>query len=367
QLYDGEKLLGETTADAVGRWRFQVPMPLAEGEHALRTVVLDTEGKEVAVSEAVALTVRPVATPVPTPKPTPVPTPAIVSLPAGASIGAGEPLLLEGTAAPGATLQLYDGEKLLGETTADAVGRWRFQVPMPLAEGEHALRTVVLDTEGKEVAVSEAVALTVRPVATPVPTPKPTPVPTPAIVSLPAGASIGAGEPLLLEGTAAPGATVQLYDGEKLLGETTADAVGRWRFQVPTPLAEGEHVLRTVAVDTEGRKVAASETVTVRVAAAVQMPVISFPKGAAVIPGGPLSGTAEPGARLRIYADDTLLGETVAGADGLWTFQLPGDLSAGALTLRVVAVDAAGRVLAESSPALVEVLELRLPVTGGRQ
>ena len=363
QIFEGATQLGETTADAEGRWRFELPEALAEGAHTLHFVVVDEAGREIAASEPVAFTIIPAATP--------VPTPAIVSLPGGASIAAGEPLLLEGIAAPEATIQLYDGETLLGETTADAAGRWRFQVPAPLAAGEHALRTVVLDAEGKEVAVSEPVALTVRPVATPLPTPKPTPVPTPvvapAITSLPGGASIAAGEPLLLEGTAAPGATMQLYDGERLLGETTADAVGRWRFQVPTPLAAGEHALRTVAVDTEGRKVAISEILTLHVAAAVQAPAISFPKGAAVIPSGPLSGTAEPGARLLIYADNALLGETVAGADGLWAFQLPGDLSAGALTLRVVAVDAAGQVLAESSPTLVEVLELRLPVTGGRQ
>ena len=217
----------------------------------------------------------------------------------------------------------------------------------------------MLDAAGQEAAASEPVALTIRPVATP--------VPPPAITSLPSGASIGAGEPLLLEGTAAPGATVQFYDGETLLGETAADAAGKWRFELPEPLAAGEHSLRTVVLDAAGQEAAASEPLTFSVAKAAAPPVILLPKGAAVIAGGPLEGSADPGARLRIYGGNTLLGETVAGPDGVWAFQLPVDLNAGELTLRAVVVDDAGQVLAQSPPTLVEVLELRLPVTGGRK
>ncbi|MDH7486949.1 MAG: Ig-like domain-containing protein, partial [Anaerolineae bacterium] len=176
RFFDGEKLLGEATADTQGRVELPLPTPLPEGPHNVRAVVVDKNGKEVAVSEPVAFTILPARV-------SPV-TPAITQPAGGAILEADEATTLEGVAAPGATVQIFEGATQLGETTADAEGWWRFELPEALAEGPHTLRFVVVDEAGREIAASEAVAFTIIPAATP--------VPTPAIVSLPAGASIGA-------------------------------------------------------------------------------------------------------------------------------------------------------------------------------
>ena len=342
RLYDGETLLGEVTADADGEWGFDLTEALAAGAHTLRAVVLDAAGEEIAASKVVTLTVE-----------EPIVAPTLVSPASGASFGTGESLAFGGTAAPGAKVRLYDGDTLLGEVAADADGEWHFELPEALAAGAHALRAVVLDAAGEEVAASELVALTVE-----------EPIIAPVVVSPAGGASIGAGESLAFEGTAAPGAKVRLYDGEMLLGELTADADGEWRFELPQPLTEGLHELRTMVLDAAGEEAAASELLTFSIVKAATPPIILLPDERNVVAGGTVEGTADPDALLQIYDGDTLLGDVAADADGKWTFELPADLSTGEHTLRAVAVDDAGEALAESEPASFDMLELRLPVTG---
>ena len=48
---------------------------------------------------------------------------------------------LAGTAAPGPSIKLYDGAKLIGEATVDANGNWTVTVE-PLAAGEHSLTAI---------------------------------------------------------------------------------------------------------------------------------------------------------------------------------------------------------------------------------
>lgn len=324
----------------------------------------------------------------------------------GATFEADELPTLEGTADPGVTIQLFDSETLLGEATADAHGKFRFPLPEGLAEGPHSLRAVVVDEAGKEVAASETVAITiipppVPPVVTSTPTPAVTPVATPSVTPAVApvitptitpavapavtptitpvetpivaptiirpasGARLSADHPLTIEGTAEPGLQVHVYDGDTLLGEATADTEGRWRFEVDVPLAEGQHSLRAAVRDAVDNEVAASQPVAFSIVRATVQPTILLPEQGVLMAGGTLEGSADPAARLLIYDRDTVWGEAATGLDGRWYFQLPADLSTGKHVLRAVAVDDAGHVLAESEPTPVQVLELRLPITGG--
>ncbi|MFM7196700.1 MAG: choice-of-anchor U domain-containing protein, partial [Chloroflexota bacterium] len=54
--------------------------------------------------------------------------------------------------------------------------------------------------------------------------------------------------PPVLGGTAVPGATLNVYDGDQLLGATLADGTGAWSFTPPTALAEGSHTFAVSAV-----------------------------------------------------------------------------------------------------------------------
>src|SRR5690606_21765598 len=52
-----------------------------------------------------------------------------------------------------------------------------------------------------------------------------------------------------LSGTTEASATVSIFDGDKLLGTTTANAGGNWTFTPPSPLSEGIHHLTVTATD----------------------------------------------------------------------------------------------------------------------
>ncbi len=62
-----------------------------------------------------------------------------------------------------------------------------------------------------------------------------------------------------------------------------------------------------------------------------------------------LSGNGEVGAIIRVYDGTTLLGSTVVGANGTWSFTSPA-LADGSHSLTVTATDAAGNTSAASDP-----------------
>ncbi len=162
-----------------------------------------------------------------------------------ASLVAGSPFTLAGTAAPGAKVQVYDGETLLGETTAGPDGTWQFSVPT-LSAGAHSLTARTAGADGKPIA-SQPVAFTLPEVKLPE-------VKLPEF-KLPSLADLAAGSPFTLAGTAAPGAVVQVYDGETLLGEATAGPDGAWEFTAPA-LPAGAHSLTARTAGADGKPVA---------------------------------------------------------------------------------------------------------------
>ena len=161
--------------------------------------------------------------------------------PALASLAAGAPFTLAGTAAPGATVQVYDGDTLLGAATAGPDGAWQFPVPS-LPAGDHSLTAKTTAADGTP--------STSAPVAFTLPEAGPSPAAKLPAITPPDPAALAAGAPFTLAGTAAPGATVQVYDGDTLLGAATAGPDGAWQFPVPS-LPAGDHSLtaRTTAAD----------------------------------------------------------------------------------------------------------------------
>ena len=55
-----------------------------------------------------------------------------------------------------------------------------------------------------------------------------------------------------LSGATEAGATVSIFDGDRLLGTTTADTSGNWIFTPPSLLSEGVHSLTVIATDATG-------------------------------------------------------------------------------------------------------------------
>ena len=102
QVYDGDKLLGETTADASGNWKLSLPA-LAAGAHNLVTKALDAAGKELGVSQPLTLDLPEV-------KASPYPAPYVITLAPGetATLPVRGFCLNYGKPFPGATLQGVD-------------------------------------------------------------------------------------------------------------------------------------------------------------------------------------------------------------------------------------------------------------------
>ena len=346
-IFDGETLLGKTAADEGGNWRFVLP-PLTAGTHAIIAKILDANDTILVESAPLALEV------------TAEQPPAISEAESTATTTAAQPDALTGVTQPGATVRLTEDGKVLAETTADASGAWTLPTS-DLPPGEHSVVVEIVDASGAIVQVSEPQDLVIA--AAPTTEPQ---VFAPLIIGPEPGAPITVTEAPTLTGEAPPGAVVRLFDGETLLGETIADADGVWTYTAPD-LSPGEHAIVAKTYDANGSEIAVSAPQIIVIGAPeiveapeqtgptaelFPAPAIASPAEGAILPAdapGNLSGTADPGARVRILNRDALLGETSANETGAWNYTLP-ELPAGALRLLVQTVSAAGEVMASSEP-----------------
>ena len=195
----------------------------------------------------------------------------------------------------------------------------------------------------------------------------------------------------VIAGRAAPDSevTVTTQDGTAI-GSARADSAGSWAIVPEKPLAPGSHELGVEAQDAEGASQLSEEIVVVVVpqpaatttapgtadaAAAAQpeqqvlavltprdggaskvlpqaeegiahgdlvMDSVDYDEGGRAVVGG----RAAPGARVLLYLDNRLVGDTIAGGDGRWSFAPEESVAEGLHSLRVDQVDAGGQVLA---------------------
>jgi len=174
----------------------------------------------------------------------------------------------------------------------------------------------------------------------------------------------------VIAGRARPGAVVRLFDGDKPVGDVTADANGEWVFTPSQPLAPGRHDLRLEAASDGGEVLRGEEPVVVVVpdrADGTVLAVKRLGKGGSIVLQGPqavagagplsvaaveydgaalsASGQAAGSAAVRIYLDDTPLGATQADGRGQWLLAPQAvDLAQGRHTLRADQIDAQGKV-----------------------
>ena len=356
KLYDGSKLVGEATVDASGNWKMSVS-PLAVGEHVLTAVTYGTDGQAEGSSKPLTVTVS---------APQPPAGQSSIAWPLDGSTVVSARPLLTGQAFPGGVVSIFDGEKLLGETLADGNGRWSFRPSVPFSPGQHVLTAVATTPDGQTTVESPPVTISVGARTVVIPSRKPPSGATPAFVTPADGGIVNTVQPLFA-GTAAPGAVVRLYDGAKVMGETTADSDGRWSFRPSAPLAEGEHTVTAVALNADGTESAAKSTLTLTVASGLgqkpAQPLLLARALPAILSNNrpALTGQALPGATVRIYDGDQLVGEVKAGPDGSWYFVPTAPLAPGEHVLRVDVVGPDGAKLA-SAEYPVTVVEGAKPV-----
>lgn len=249
------------------------------------------------VAPTVVATVAPTA--VPTIAPTALPAaalPEIKPLSGGAALALGATSIIEGKGKPGAILELLDGDKVVGTTTVDANGDWRFSFT-PTTAGK---RTLSVREQGATTAATIDVTVEGAPPAAAIPEIKP----------LSAGNTLLLGAPIVIEGKGTPGKTVELLDGDTVVGAATVNANGDWLFSY-TPTAVGA---RTLSVREQGATAAATVDVTVEEAPTASVTGVVAGVDPATLP---------PGAVLRIQVADftgsgpaPLIAEQIIPLDG---------------------------------------------------
>ncbi|MCR7024704.1 Ig-like domain-containing protein, partial [Pseudomonas aeruginosa] len=176
--------IGQTTADANGNWSFTPSTPLPDGT-VVNVVARDAAGNS---SPPASVTVDAVA-------------------PATPTVDPSNGTTLSGTAEPGSSVTLTDGNgNPIGQVTADGSGNWTYTPSTPIANGT-VVNVVAQDAAGNS---SPGASVTVDSQA-------------------PAAPVLNPSNGTTLSGTAEPGATVTLTDGNgNPIGQVTADGSGNW-------------------------------------------------------------------------------------------------------------------------------------------
>ncbi|HBP4963574.1 TPA: BapA prefix-like domain-containing protein, partial [Pseudomonas aeruginosa] len=291
--------IAEVTADGSGNWTYTPSTPIANGT-VVNVVAQDAAGNS---SPGASVTVDSQA-------------------PAAPVVNPSNGTTLSGTAEPGATVTLTDGNgNPIGQVTADGSGNWSFTPGTPLANGT-VVNATASDPTGNTSAPASTTVDSVAPAA--------------PVVNPSNGAEIS--------GTAEPGATVTLTDGSgNPIGQVTADGSGNWSFTPSTPLADGT-VVNATATDPAGNTGGQGSTTVDAIAPAT--PTVNLSNGSS------LSGTAEPGSTVILTdGNGNPIAEVTADGSGNWTYT-PSTPIANGTVVNVVAEDAAGN---SSPPATVTV------------
>nr|WP_249351831.1 Ig-like domain-containing protein [Pseudomonas asiatica] len=288
--------IGQVTADGNGNWSYTPATPLPDGT-VVNATATDAAGN---TSGQGSTTVDSVAPGAPT-----------INLSDGSS--------LSGTAEPGSTVVLTDGNgNPIGHATADGNGNWSYPTDTQLPDGT-VVNAVVTDAAGNSSPPASTVIDGVAPSA-----------PT-----------INPSNGTVINGTAEPNSTVTLTDGSgNPIGQVVADGSGNWSYVPTTPLANGT-VVNVVAPDAAGNTSAPSTTTVDSVAPAA--PVVEPSNGSEI------SGTAEPGSTITLTdGSGNPIGQTTADGSGNWSYS-PGTPLADGTVVNATATDPAGNTSGQGS------------------
>ncbi|MCU6413746.1 Ig-like domain-containing protein [Enterobacter cloacae] len=382
KIYDQNGLLGEVTAKADGTWSFSPVAKLPEGEHRFHVTATDKAGNTSSASDDFVLTLDYTA-----PDASKVSITDVVddfgsvtgSIASGGKTDDNTPLIKGTGAEPGNTITVYNGDKVIGTAKVQADGTWELQVTKALPDGTYNLTVKETDSVGNTTAASPEYIIQIDAGGQPLP---------PTLSSVEDDVAPHTGplqkdattndNTLLLTGTAEAGVTVRIYggpNGTTLLGETKADAQGKWSFNTPK-LADGVHTFVAEAINDIGQVSPQTGGFPITVDTSAPGEVTGFivsdnegPKTGTLSNGDTtddatptISGKAEPGSVVHIYVNGQENGTAVADANGNWTYTT-GSLVDGEYTFTARAEDSAGNLGAENAGVTVTLDTSSVPVT----
>ncbi|MGN7161776.1 Ig-like domain-containing protein, partial [Sphingomonas sp. SAFR-052] len=339
-------------ADQNGTWHYTADT-LVEGKHRIGVRATDIAGNASATRTA-TFTID-----------TAIEAPTLTGLSARSDTGVkGDDISrvaktgLTGTAEAGATVTVFVDGVAMGTAKANSLGQWSFANPV-LSDGLHDAYVTAVDAAGNASLPSGTYSFTVDTLA-----------PTLGATLLSADSDSGVlGDGItniapVLEGVAEAGSTVTLTIDGVEAASIVADAVtGAWSY-TPTNLGEGRHSVSVRATDIAGNASATKKTyVTVDTVAAVPVVAgLSAKSDSGTIGDNitksnrpALTGSAEAGATVTLYADDVAIGSTKAASNGVWSITLSEPLSDGTHAFSAAITDLAGNASERSSAVNVTV------------
>ncbi|SMH61874.1 Ig-like domain-containing protein [Azospirillum agricola] len=356
-LYANGTLVGETDADASGNWSGGTST-LGLGSQIMTIKAVDAAGNTSSASSGLTLTITPEST---------APT-GMGLAPASDSGVAGDRLTnlrtptITGSAVADSVVTLYDFITVVGTGTADGSGLWSITTGS-LGGSSYTFTATALDPDGVESPLSAPFIFSIDTTAPTAPT----------------GLDLANDDDTLtnnarppITGTAEAGSTVQLYDGATLVGSATVDGSGLWTVSPSSALSDAAHSLTVRAVDAAGNTSAASSLLIVTVdtvataPGALDLTTDSGTSGTdnlTNVATPTITGTADAGDKVVLYAGATAVGTAVAGGGGLWTIAAS-TLSDAVHTLTAMAFDAAGNTSAASAGLVVTIDTVAAPPTG---
>ncbi|EOC9247243.1 Ig-like domain-containing protein [Enterobacter hormaechei] len=382
KIYDQNGLLGEVTAKADGTWSFSPTAKLPEGEHRFHVTATDRAGNTSAASDDFVLNLDYIA-----PDASKVSITDVVddfgsvtgSVTSGGKTDDNTPLIKGTGAEAGNTITVYNGDKVIGTAKVQADGTWELQVTKALPDGTYNLTVKETDSVGNTTAASPEYIIQIDAGGQPLP---------PTLSSVEDDVAPHTGplqkdattndNTLLLTGTAEANVTVRIYggpNGTTLLGETKADAQGKWSFNTPK-LADGVHTFVAEAINDIGQVSPQTGGLPITVDTSAPGEVTGFivsdnegPKTGVLANGDTtddatptISGKAEPGSVVHVYVNGQENGTAVADANGNWTYTT-GSLADGEYTFTARAEDSAGNLGAENAGVTVTLDTSSVPVT----
>ena len=342
-IYDGGVAIGTAVVASNGTWTFTPSVDLSESTHQITVQATDAAGNIGPASPVFTLTVD--LTPPTTPT-------AIVltddtgvirgTITAGTPTDASQPILA-GTGEPGGTITIYDHGVAVGTTTVLPNGTWSVTPDGPLPDGTHSITVVETDAAGNQSTASEPIIFTVDTT--------PPLAPGDLVVSNDGGT---------ITGTAEPGSTVTIREGDAILGTPVADSEGNFSLTLTPPKLNGE-ILTADATDVAGNTGPATSAaapditppqtpVIVSVIDDVQATVGPVGQNGLTNDRAPtLNGTGEPGSTITISNGSDVIGTVEVPSSGLWSFTPPSPLVDGTYVLTATATDAAGNPSGQSN------------------
>ena len=176
----------------------------------------------------------------------------------------------------------------------------------------------------------------------------------------------------VIAGRAQPGSTIEILDGNTVIGTVVADDHGEWVFVPETPLAAGERQLglrmlvkghdaiishdvviltvpenatQPLAVITARDGSGGSRVLqrpTLNGAVTISVDAVDYSADGITIT---ISGRAPENGSIQLYLDNTFIGRTISDANGHWTTRPSEPITPGVYTLRADLVDQTGKVL----------------------